>query len=106
MDLVELEEKFWNIAEVLPAVTNSTAPFMFIMQARAALRFSGSFMWSTITVLAVGRCRSKRTGVILDQIQDLICQHKCTNCITSNVSMLAVLMSTVFRMSSSVSAVV
>jgi len=34
VDLVELEEKFWNIAEVLPAVTNSTAPFMFIMQAR------------------------------------------------------------------------
>ena len=35
VDLVELEEKFWNIAEVLPAVTNSTAPFMFIMQARS-----------------------------------------------------------------------
>ena len=34
VDLVEVEEKFWNIAEVLPAVTNSTAPFMFIMQAR------------------------------------------------------------------------
>ncbi len=38
VDLVELEEKFWNIAEVLPAVTNSTAPFMFIMQARCPLR--------------------------------------------------------------------
>ena len=35
VDLVELEEKFWNIAEVLPAVTNSAAPFMFVMQARA-----------------------------------------------------------------------
>lgn len=34
VDLVEVEEKFWNIAEVLPAVTNSTATFMFIMQAR------------------------------------------------------------------------
>ena len=35
VDLVEVEEKFWNIAEVLPAVTNSGAPFMFVMQASA-----------------------------------------------------------------------
>ena len=34
VDLVEVDEKVWHIARSLPAVTRSTAPFMFVMQAR------------------------------------------------------------------------
>jgi hypothetical protein len=55
VDLVEVEEKFWNIAEVLPAVTNSGAPFMFVMQASAVLSQSAE----TGVTRALFSCRQR-----------------------------------------------